>query len=109
MATETPLMVEKTPGEELDYQVNWAGGDNWLGADTISTSSWAIEAENNEAVVAVTESNSTNNTTTATIWVTGGTIGVRYRLINTIVTAGGRTAKRTIYLDIVKNRPQPSA
>lgn len=80
----------KDPNATLDYTVNWAA---FLGVDTISSDSWIVPA----GITSVTE---TNTTTTSTIWLSGGTLGEKYGLINRIVTAGGRTDDRTIYIRV---------
>lgn len=80
----------KDPDAILDYQVNWA---NWLGDDTISTSTWT-------GVSGVTVDSETETTTTATVWISGGTLGERGQATNRIVTAGGRTEDQTLYWDI---------
>lgn len=71
----------KDPDETLDYQIDWS---TTLGTDTISTSVWTVP-------VGITEASSANTTTTATIFLSGGTDGTRYDLTNTITTAGGLT------------------
>ena len=90
----------KDPNAVLDYKNDWAdGGDNdgadddpgWLQGDIISASSWTVPS-------GVTEDSNSFTGTVATIWVSGGTAGEVYRLVNRIVTAGGRTEDRTITL-----------
>ena len=81
-----PQSFIKDPSSILDYQVNWA---TFLGTDTISRSAWTVPT-------GITQASDTNTTTTATIWLSGGTDGSDYELANKIVTAGGRTAERTI-------------
>ena len=76
----------KDPDAVLDYETDW---EDWLGTDTISTSSWTVPT-------GITKDSDTNTTTTATIWLSGGTAGTSYTLVNRIVTAGGRTEDRTI-------------
>jgi hypothetical protein len=76
----------KDPSAVVDYQVNWAA---WLGVDTISTSTWTVPT-------GITQNSATNTTTTATIWLSGGTAGTTYTLVNRIVTAAGRTDERSI-------------
>ncbi|MCK5783867.1 MAG: hypothetical protein KAH06_05430 [Desulfobacterales bacterium] len=76
----------KDPNAVLDYQADWS---DWLGDDTISTSDWILPT-------GIIEDSATNTTTTATIWLSGGTAGTSYTLVNRIVTAGGRTEDRTI-------------
>jgi hypothetical protein len=81
----------KGDDEALDYQINWA---NVLGTDTIATSNWSVEA-------GLTSVSTSNTTTTATLWVSGGTAGTEYACENTVVTAGGRTHQRTIGIRVV--------
>ncbi len=76
----------KDPDAVLDYQIDW---EDWLDGDTISSSSWTVAD-------GITEVTDTNTTTTATIWLSGGTDGASYNVVNRIVTAGGRTEDRTI-------------
>lgn len=80
----------KDPNAILDYQINWA---TWLGSDTIDTSTWTVPT-------GITRTSATNTTTTATIWLSGGTSGTDYDLLNRIVTAGGRTEDRTITIRV---------
>lgn len=85
-----PGYFYKDPAAILDYQVNWAA---WLGSDTIVTSTWTVPT-------GITQDSATNTTTTATIWLSGGTAGTSYELVNRIVTAGGRTAERTLTIKV---------
>jgi len=87
-----PQAFQKDPDEVLDYSIDWS---TWLGEDTISTSEWTVPA-------GITEDSDSNDTTSATIWLSGGTAGVKYSLVNEIVTAGGRTANRTISVLVVE-------
>jgi hypothetical protein len=84
----------KDPDAVLDFAVNWA---TWLAADsdTISTSTWTVPT-------GITEDSESETTTVATIWLSGGTAGVKYDLVNEIVTAGGRTANRTIRIHVME-------
>lgn len=75
----------------LDYQVNWA---TWLGSDTIVTSTWTVET-------GLTKDSISNTTTTATVWLSGGTVDETYEVVNTIVTTGGRTDYRTIVIEVI--------
>jgi len=70
----------------LDYKVNWA---DWLGVDTIVSSDWTVPT-------GITEEAASNTTTTATVWLSGGTIRNTYIVTNRIVTAAGRTDERSI-------------
>ncbi len=90
MATFT---TTKDPDAELDYTIDWS---QWLvSGDTISTSTWTVPAGLTQGT-----NGTSNTTTTATIWITGGTVATPYDLRNRIVTAGGRTDDRTIRFTI---------
>jgi hypothetical protein len=80
----------KDPNAVLDYPVDWS---IFLGTDTILVSTWIVQT----GITSVAE---TNSATSATIWLSGGTVGTKYALTNRIVTAGGRTEDRTIYVRI---------
>lgn len=80
----------KDPDSVLDYQVDWS---DWLDGDTISTSDWTVPT-------GITEDSDSNSTTSATIWLSGGTAGNEYECVNQIVTAAGRTADRTIVIKV---------
>lgn len=77
----------------LDYGYNWA---LWLGTDTIVTSTWVVET-------GLTKGADTHDTTTTTVWLSGGTVGESYLVTNHIVTTGGRTDERTFSVS-VRNR-----
>ncbi len=81
----------KDPDETLDYIINWAVH---LDDDTIASSSWAAET-------GITVDSDTNTTTTATVWLSGGTIKEFYLVTNTIVTDGGRTLEQSIRIHMV--------
>jgi hypothetical protein len=86
-----PDTFTKDPDAVLDYQIDWS---DWLPeGDTISTSVWSVGA-------GLTEDSDTNTTTTATVWVSGGTVGSSYQATNHIVTAQGREEDRTIVIKV---------
>lgn len=86
-----PSIFIKDPSAILDYSVDWTG---WLASgDTIVTSSWTVPE-------GITEDSESQTTTTATIWLSGGTEGEDYTLVNKIATAGGRTEERTITIKV---------
>lgn len=81
----------KDPSAVLDYAVDWA---TWLDEDTISASTWTVPA-------GITKDSDTFTTTTATVWLSGGTAGSHYTLTNRIVTTGGRTDERSIIIAVM--------
>lgn len=78
-----------TATENLDFSHDYS---DELGADTISTSTWAI------APTGPTISGQTNVSGVVTAFVTGASPGVRHRLRNTAVTAAGRTFTTDWYI-----------
>ena len=82
------MNLTKDPDAVLDYVVNWSP---WLGTDTITTSEWLVPA----GLTKVTDS---KTATSATIWLSGGTVGMNYTVTNRIVTVGGRTEDRSFTL-----------
>jgi len=85
-----PQIFIKDPQAILDYQINWA---SWLGADTISTSTWTVPA-------GITKVSDSNTTTTTTIWLSGGTVDTDYDIVNHIKTVGTREDDRTIHIQV---------
>lgn len=84
----------KTPDEVLDYGWDWS---QWLGGDTIQTSVWVVDA-------GLTVPAQGNDSTSTTLWAGAGTLGMRYKCANRIITVGGRTAVRTFHIEIVENK-----
>jgi hypothetical protein len=80
----------KDPDEVLDYEIDWSAR---LVTDTISTSTWTVPT-------GITEESDSNTTKTTTVWLSGGTIGEGYEILNRIVTAGGRTFDQTVKIKI---------
>ena len=78
----------KDPDSVLDYTVNW---ETWLDGDTISASSWTIP-------VGLTEDSDTFGDSTATVWLSSGSVGVYYDIINHITTAAGREEDQTLII-----------
>jgi hypothetical protein len=82
----------KDPNAVLDYLWDWSG---WLTAgDSIATAVVTVTSGN------VVLDNDTNDTTSVTAWVSGGTAGTTATLTARITTAQLRTDDRTITLHI---------
>ncbi|RNL66228.1 hypothetical protein EFK50_00970 [Nocardioides marmoriginsengisoli] len=90
----------KDPDSKLDYLANWAGTGPkgpWLkDGDTIATSEWIVPA-------GLTKTDEANTDTTATIWLSGGTLGQSYEVVNRITTAQGRGEDQTLHFDIIEH------
>jgi hypothetical protein len=50
----------------------------------------------------ITLDSEANNTTTATAWISGGSVGRSYEVTNRITTALGRIVDRTIVLKVIE-------
>lgn len=82
----------KDPDATLDYTVDW---EVWLAGDTIATSQWTVPS-------GLTKASESNTTTTATAWISGGTVGQVYSIKNSIVSAGGRVNNQSLEITIVE-------
>lgn len=80
-----PSRFTKDPDAVLDYRWDWS---DWLDEDTISSSDWVLPD-------GIVEDSSTHTGTTTTIFLSGGTVGTTYSVINRITTAAGRIDDRT--------------
>jgi hypothetical protein len=79
------------------------GLGGWLpDGDTIVDSTWTADNGLN-----LTDPSYT--TSTATIWISGGTADYAYRVHNTIVTAGGRTVDQKLWFKIKTNTSWPQS
>ncbi len=81
----------KDPGETTFRGLNWTPG--LAPGDTIVSSTWSIVTSDNigsSLQIAVSPAPSFTSTATQ-LWLTGGTKGFTYVLLNVIVTAGGET------------------
>lgn len=102
----------KDPDEVLDYDIDWtwrlyseaelvqAQAQQDAGqavtvvpADTISTSTFTLPP-------GIVANSSTHSATATKVWISGGTDGTSYQILNRIVTAGGRTFDLTVKLKI---------
>jgi len=83
-------LFKKDPSAILDYSIDWS---LWLDGDTIQTSSWTVPQ-------GLTKASETNNSTTATVWLSGGTVDQTYTVTNRITTANGRTDERSILIKV---------
>lgn len=78
----------KDPNAVLDYTLDWT---KWLDGDTLSSATFTVPN-------GVTKDDESNDTTTATVWVSGGTAGTSYVIRCRVTTAAGRTEDRSFTL-----------
>lgn len=80
----------KDPDEVLDYEIDYSSR---LNGDAIISSTWIIPA-------GIVMDSAFASATVSTIWLSGGTIGETYTLVNRIITSGGRTMDQSVRLKI---------
>lgn len=82
----------KAPDEVLDYKVDWSSR---LVDDTITASEWSVILGD------VVINSDSFTTTSATVWLSAGTVGVA-RVKNKITTAGGRVITEVFDLQLAQ-------
>ena len=83
----------KDPSAVLDYVFDWTG---WLATVEIITD-YTITAD-----TGITVDSSTEDTGKVTVWLSGGTAGINYKVACLITTTEGRTDERTIWIKVVE-------
>jgi hypothetical protein len=94
--------IIKDPNAIKFYTLNWS---RWLNdGETIASSEWSIESGDGALEIGTGSRASTNDSTTATVWLTGGTVATRYTIRNRIITSSNpsRTDDRSLTV-VVQN------
>lgn len=89
----------KDPAAVLEYRFDWTVG-GWLAAGEVITSSEIITDPGTVDAPGITVDSDTNDATSATVWLSGGTEWERYEVTNRISTSQGRTDDRTIRIHV---------
>jgi|DEB0MinimDraft_3_1074331.scaffolds.fasta_scaffold05934_3 hypothetical protein len=85
------ITFTKDPDAVLDYSIDW---NDWLvGGEKITSSTWIVPS-------GITQDSASATDYVTTIWFSGGTEGVTYRVTNRIVTDDGRTDDRSFNIQI---------
>lgn len=89
--TALPWERTKDPDDVLDYEFDWNAGDapGLDDGDVIVTSTFP------GFPAGITKVSDSHTNTTVTLWLSGGTDGETYEIVNRIVTNGGRTMDQT--------------
>jgi len=88
LTLQNPL---KDPSAVLDYAFDWSG---WLASgETIDTHTITVDT-------GLTKDSSTEDAGKVTVWLSGGTAGVNYKVACKITTSAGRTDERTIWIKV---------
>lgn len=86
-------MFNKEPQEVKTFTIDWS---DWLGALTISTSTWSIPS-------GITNDADSNTANTTLITLSGGTWGETYELSNTITASNGEVETRWLIVRIQRS------
>lgn len=86
----------KDKDEKLDYVIDWSARLDT--GDAIAASSWSISAGDGALTIGTSSDAPSFTDTRTTVWLLGGTVGVRYSLTNTITTDAGRIMEQTATL-----------
>ena len=91
LTLQNPL---KDPSAVLDYVFDWK--EEWLATgETIDN--YTITAD-----TGITVDSSTEDAGKVTVWLSGGTAGINYKVACLITTTAGRTDERTIWIKVVE-------
>ena len=82
----------KDPSAILDWAFDWT---DWLAAAETITD-YIITAD-----TGITVDSSTEDDGKVTVWLSGGTAGINYKVACLITTSAGRTDERTIWIKVV--------
>ena len=90
LTLQNPL---KDPSAVLDYVFDWT---EWL-ATVETITDYTITAD-----TGITVGSSTEDAGKVTVWLSGGTAGINYKVACLITTTEGRTDERTIWIKVVE-------
>lgn len=92
--------VSKDPDDKLDYGTSWV--KRLAEDETIATSEWLIEVPAGDTTpLAIAPSPAPSIVDGVTyVWLTGGTLGTEYTVVNRITTDQGRIQDRTKFVNI---------
>lgn len=88
----------KDPDEVSDYRLDWVGtklkpGPMYGSSDAIANSLWIMPA-------GISKESDQHDDGSTTIWLSGGTDGEDYELLNRITTAEGRVFDQSVILPV---------
>jgi hypothetical protein len=93
------VLAQKDPGERLDYRVDWADAMAAENESALTSSAWSVSDPAGLTIESASPHAPSIVGAEAVVWVSGGSDGVNYELVNTVVTAG--TTPRTQVWSIV--------
>lgn len=90
---------EKDPNEVLDYELDWANPEEprLETGETLLTSVWSVVVGDVEIDQVATDFTPQG---LSTVWLSGGTAGVKCELLNRVTTSKGRTYDKSVLLRV---------
>ena len=83
----------KDPSAVLDWMFDWS---DWLAAaETITDHTITADT-------GITVDSSTEDAGKVTVWLSGGTAGINYKVACLVTTSAGRTDERTMWIKVVE-------
>lgn len=86
------MRYRKDPQDKEDFGFDW---EPWLSGDSIASSTWTVEPSG------LTMSNQTSSATKTTVFLSGGTLGVQYKVTNHIVTSASPAREMSWSLQVL--------
>lgn len=94
----------KDPDDVLDYEVNWENDPTWVAGDVITASTFTVDiatiTDDDDSPLTVDSDTFTD--TTATAFVSGGTDGIIYQVVNHIVCDSGREMDKVLFFKLTQ-------
>lgn len=104
MAGKSAQYLTKDPDAVLDYATDWS---DWLSdAEAIASSQWLLsggDTGDGAPETVLTIDSDENSDTAATVWLSLGTLGQKYTVVNRITTDQGRTEDRSKFVSITQH------
>jgi hypothetical protein len=92
----------KDPDDVLDYSVPWTDDPSWVDGDIIVASTFTVDpatVPDGDTAPLLVDSDDFTDTATK-VWVSGGTSGVTYEVVNHVTTSGGREMDKVLFYKI---------
>lgn len=95
-------LFTKDPSAQLDYKFDWAAFTNGTGSSDWLQDGETIYSHTVTVATGLTKDSSVvaDTNTSVIVWLSGGTLNMKYAVTCQIVTTAGRTDERTIYMQV---------
>lgn len=94
------IIIQKVPYDDFDMSINWGCPERGLNGDTVTTSTWSVYGPDNALTLSQESIVGPANILTQ-VYISAGTLGNYYVVINNIVSSGGRKFSRCFLVKVV--------